>query len=658
MARQLFGIDFGTTNSLAALVEGGEVRSLVNEQDGRPHPSVVWYRGTDTIVGREARNHLDTMHAEMAQGFVRSPKMALRREGPLHIEGQALEPTDVIAQVLRHLRKDAAARGRGGYGLSHAVMTVPVDFGGSQRRDLRDAARKADIGVIQFVHEPAAALYAFMRSNRETPNVSLKSERDMQRVFASLENRNVLVFDWGGGTLDLNLCRIAGGVIYQIATRGNNDVGGDRFDDRLLNLVREKHSLQYGLQDTKALEQPGAAAALAVRCELAKIELSAKKTHTVLLLDYMRGSGKERNLSIAINRSELEDGTRDIVNRGLAEIDSILEKARLDRRDIELCLATGGMINMPAVWAGLIERFGGRVPKLPNADRIIAEGAALIAHDGLRPTLAKPIEILVADGTSRGAYLPIAAAGIKMPVENSSITIPNRRFFCVDPRDGVASFQFTKPKSVGLIQPSDERETICVGNVPVDPGARPLLERLECELQIDHNYIAHATLRALGRRASARFEFHQLEFALALPSGITPEGHASSESEGGSSGKNESTKVKKSTSRAAPSNSVFGSNITLRSNLTPMPSDGQVSDSSWFVVPGDLIHKWRPDLLDVRSGYMSDLQKDEGGYYLPCAFCKRSVYNIRTEGPNEVCRRSNCSEVRKRPNHSNISTAI
>jgi len=657
MVRQLFGIDFGTTNSLAALVVGNEVRSLVNEQDNRPHPSVVWYRGTDAIVGREARNHLDTMHAEVAQGFVRSPKMALRREGPLHIEGQVLEPTDVIAQVLRHLRNDAAARRRGGYDLSQAVMTVPVDFGGSQRRDLRDAARKADIGVIQFVHEPAAALYAFMRANREMQNVSLKSETDMQRVFASLENRNVLVFDWGGGTLDLNLCRIAGGVIYQIATRGNNDVGGDRFDERLMNLVREKHLLQYGLQDTRALEQPGATAALAVQCELAKIELSVKKTHTVLLLDYMRGSGSGRNLSVEVSRSELEDSTRDIVNRGLTEIDSILEKARLDRRDIELCLATGGITNMPAVWAGLIERFGGRVPKLPNADRIIAEGAALIAHDGLRPTLAKPIEILVADGTSRGAYLPIAAAGIKMPVENSSITIPNRRFFCVDPSDGMATFQFAKPMSIGLIQPSDDRETICVASLPVDPGARPLLERLECELQIDHNYIAHATLRSFGRQGSARLEFHQLEFALALPSALAAEENSGSASEGGSSRKNESRQINNSASGGASSGRFFQSNITLRSNLTPIGGDGHVDDSSWFVVPGDLIHKWRPDLLEVRA-YMSALQKDERGYYLPCAYCKRSVYNIRTEGPNEVCWRSNCSEVRKRPNQGCASSAI
>lgn len=118
------------------------------------------------------------------------------------------------------------------------------------------------------------------------------------------------------------------------------------------------------------------------------------------------------------------------------------------------------MVNMPAVWAGLIERFGGRVPKLPNADRIIAEGAAWIAHDGLRLTLAKPIEVLVADGTGRGTYLPIARSGIRMPVENASITVSNCKFFCLDPRDGTATFEFAKPRAAALVQPSDDRETI------------------------------------------------------------------------------------------------------------------------------------------------------------------------------------------------------
>lgn len=159
----------------------------------------------------------------------------------------------------------------------------------------------------------------------------MRSKPDVQRALAQLENRNVLVFDWGGGTLDLNLCRIAGGIFYQISTRGNNEVGGDRFDERLRNLIRDKHAKQHGIEDAIALEQPGASTALLTQCELAKIELSSEKTHTVLVRDYLRGSGGERNLAVDMSRNELEATTQDVINRGLTEIDAILEQARLDR---------------------------------------------------------------------------------------------------------------------------------------------------------------------------------------------------------------------------------------------------------------------------------------------------------------------------------------
>jgi molecular chaperone DnaK (HSP70) len=130
-------------------------------------------------------------------------------------------------------------------------MTIPVNFGGIERRALRQAARKAGIGIAQFVHEPAAALYAYLRSEQNLGT---------GLALSNLEGRTVLVFDWGGGTLDLTLCRIQGGAILQAANVGLNDVGGDRFDEQLRNLIRKKHALLHGLDDVTALEQPGMAA--------------------------------------------------------------------------------------------------------------------------------------------------------------------------------------------------------------------------------------------------------------------------------------------------------------------------------------------------------------------------------------------------------------
>jgi molecular chaperone DnaK len=363
MSDLVFGIDFGTTNSLAALIVGDEAQALTNEADDQPHPSVVWYRGSEVVAGREARQHLESLEGGVAHGFVRSPKMTLRREGPVHIEGRAIDPIDIVSEVLRHIRARAASRAHQGYAISRAIMTIPVDFAGAQRRALRAAARKADIGVLQFVHEPAAALYAFLRA-----------KPDYSRDLAQLENRVVLVFDWGGGTLDLTVCRVLGGVVMQIASRGNNEIGGDRFDDRLRNEIRDRHAAHHGIPDIAASEQPGAAAQLLTQCELAKIALSIEDRFTVIAKDYLRGDGPERNLAVKLTRKDLEGLSRDLVNRGLAEIDRLLDEARLERSDIELCIATGGMVNMPAIWNGLVERFGTRVPALANRDRIIAEG--------------------------------------------------------------------------------------------------------------------------------------------------------------------------------------------------------------------------------------------------------------------------------------------
>ena len=172
---------------------------------------------------------------------------------------------------------------------------------------------------------------------------------------------------------------------------GDNEVGGDEFDSRLRNLVRQKHGISHKIDDVVALEQPGMAAKLLDQCELVKIALSKTEVldEIVFIGNYLRINGGGQHLAVTISGDELEKLSEGIVNRGLARIDEILEGARLTYEDLELCLATSGMVGTPAIRNGLTERFLGRVPNLTNGDRIIAEGAAWIAHDGLRLTLSK-----------------------------------------------------------------------------------------------------------------------------------------------------------------------------------------------------------------------------------------------------------------------------
>jgi hypothetical protein len=162
------------------------------------------------------------------------------------------------------------------------------------------------------------------------------------------------------------------------------------------------------------------AAKLLNQCELVKIELSRSDADSqdIIVRNFLRVEGPAQNLVASVSKEELEGVSSTIVARGLGRIDEILEQTRLTNQDIELCLATGGMVNMPAIRNGLTERFIGRVPKLNNSDRIIAEGAAWIANDDLRLILAKPIELLVADTSGSGTYYPLVPAGLELPVEN------------------------------------------------------------------------------------------------------------------------------------------------------------------------------------------------------------------------------------------------
>jgi molecular chaperone DnaK len=193
MVGQVFGLDFGTTNSLLSVIDSTAtdkketVYHLTEEGRDRPHPSVLWYRGSEIIVGREARDHLDAGAEAIAGSFVRSPKRLLDQDAPVHVAGRDIDPRDVIAEVLRFLRRDAASGRTDARSVERAVVTIPVRLDGAGRRRLREAARKAEIGVVQFVHEPLAALYAYLRS-----------QADYRRRLAELDQARVLVFDWGG----------------------------------------------------------------------------------------------------------------------------------------------------------------------------------------------------------------------------------------------------------------------------------------------------------------------------------------------------------------------------------------------------------------------------------------------------------------------------
>ena len=407
----------------------------------------------------------------------------------------------------------------------------------------------------------------------------------------------------------------------QVRNLGDNEVGGDKFDERLRNHLREKHASAHGLEDITALEQPGMAAKLLHQCEILKIHLSDPKVDTedVIVRNYLKVDGPGKNLLASVTRTELKELSSGIVARGLARIDEILEQAQLTYQDIELCLATGGMVNMPAIRDGLTERFVGRVPRLENGDRIIAEGAAWIANDGLRLKLSKPIEILVADTSGRGTYHSLVDAGWTLPIKNETQNVANTRLFCVDPREGVAVVEVAKPVRLGKTSPNDPRRSLCVVKVEVDPKAQPLLERIECNLQIDHDYVARVSLKSTGRGAEASEEFHDLEFGLSLAAAASPDRQDDERSSEGQRGP------------IGQVSALSQTNLYQRTNVARLDERTQALDDLWKLVPGDIIGQWRPGHFDTRNNAATPRQHEERYFYVPCPRCRRRISQIKAE---------------------------
>jgi molecular chaperone DnaK len=368
-------------------------------------------------------------------------------------------------------------------------------------------------------------------------------------------------------------------------------------------------------------------AKLLSQCEQAKIALSddQKTEHRLVVRDYLRAMGPTASLLAALTRSELESVVQPLVQQGLKLIDRLLEDARLDYASIECCLPTGGMVNMPAIRHGLVERFGGRVPLLPNGDRIISEGAAWIAHDGTQLTLSKPIEVRVADGSFEGRYHVLVPASFTLPVENQTRPVTNEQFVCADPRNGVAVFEFAKTRGVNQVNVGAERETLGEVVLPVDSNARPLLERLSCRLSIDSDYIAHVELHSLGRDARVTAEFHRLDFGLALP-------YRSDGSKDDQGGRNSERKPE-----GQSGGRQGGPSIAFRVNVaTAEDTDNR------RVVSGDLAYDLWPAMFDVRVHEASPRQREEQMYYRSCSYCSRSAYDISRNGRADACTES-CS---------------
>lgn len=381
----IFGFDFGTTNSLISFIKGDKAVNLLDS--GFPHPSVVCYQGDKKIVGRQAKLRLSEAKLGVIGNVVRSPKTLLG-EHKIFVDGVARSPKDVVRDIVEYIRMDAMESGAGKDSklkFDKAVVTIPVDMNGERRKQLRDAFRMAGIAVSQFVHEPLAALYGHLRS-----------KTNYSQLLQELEREVVLVFDWGGGTLDLTLCQIKDGMLVQLKNTGCSTVGGDVIDEMIRNTVIDKVLKSRGI-DEKLSYQPLAMEKLLNVAERAKIELSTHETAQIYVSNFFQTEKYDPDLDYELTREELIEIFNDKISEGIGRAQDLLASARFSNASVALCLATGGMVNMPVIKSRLREIFGSqRLEISERSGTVIAEGAAWIAHDAKHLSLAKNIEVYVA----------------------------------------------------------------------------------------------------------------------------------------------------------------------------------------------------------------------------------------------------------------------
>ena len=346
---KIIGIDLGTTNSCVAVMEGGQPVVIPNAEGNRTTPSIVGFtKDGERLVGQIAKRQAVTNPART----VISIKREMGTNYKVDIDGKAYTPQDISAMVLAKMKETAEAYL--GETVTQAVITVPAYFNDSQRQATKDAGRIAGLEVLRIINEPTAASLAY------------GLDKD--------GNQKILVYDLGGGTFDVSILDIGDGVFEVLSTNGNTRLGGDDFDDRLINYVAEQFQRENGIDLRKDLT---AAQRLKQECEKAKIELSGTTTVNINLPFITADATGPKHLDMTITRAKFEELTADLVQATITPMEKALKDAGLTYNEISKVILVGGSTRIPAVQAA-VKKVTGKEPfKGINPDECVALGAAI-----------------------------------------------------------------------------------------------------------------------------------------------------------------------------------------------------------------------------------------------------------------------------------------
>lgn len=488
------GIDFGTTNSVVAVSTRGKRASRIKAllDDSRPHPSVVWYQvSEEPRVGRVAKNNILGFSEAPGNLFIPSIKRSLGKDRTFSIFGTKVPAWQVAAEIFKYLKHDA--QHHHGVEVTSAVVTIPVNFDGRARRELRQAAHHSGVYIKTFVHEPFAAIVGYCYSG--------KGNRTLQQR----DGEKILVFDWGGGTLDITIGQVEGGTISELATSGVSDRSGDHFDEVLANFAKTEFLERNRIQHDVFTLQPSTRDRLRTECELRKIDLSGEQEAMITLGGFYQVNGKLLDLDEFINRASFENLIDQDVSEAMSRVDLALESAGLMASDIDLALLIGGTSLIPRVRKEMFDRFGVKMVQIPNADSIIAEGASLVDALNLHPVLARPVYIELSDCS----HYEIFKAG---ELAKTEVCTKEVALFCTDNRDGQAKLIVKE----GTCPFKDRFATKCVLSIPVSPSLpKPYNhERVTARFVLDEDLVLRVSAVGATKPDGAEAEIFDLCFAL------------------------------------------------------------------------------------------------------------------------------------------------
>lgn len=345
------GIDLGTTNSCVAVVEGGSVVIIPTAEGQRTTPSVVAFtKDNQRLVGEAARRQASVN----AGRTISSVKRHMGTDWKANIDGKSYRPQEISAMILRKLRSDAEAYL--GEAVTDAVITVPAYFNDIQRQATKDAGRIAGLNVLRIINEPTSAALAYGLDNGA--------------------EQKILVYDLGGGTFDVSVIEISEGIITVLATNGDNHLGGDDFDERIVRWIIQSFRNEHHIDLSK---DPGALQRVREAAEQAKKELSATEMTTVHLPYIAQGKEGPVHLEMTLTRAKFDELTHDLVERTALPVQSALNDAGIAASELTKVLLVGGSTRIPAVQEK-VHSLTGLIPsKNINPDECVAQGAAIQA---------------------------------------------------------------------------------------------------------------------------------------------------------------------------------------------------------------------------------------------------------------------------------------